>query len=175
MADLLFGQFGFDQQIGKTFVHSVILPPQVSALCLDHSFTLLCIFDGTSVVYLIITSLTVRRRGLRQTSPMPPNRLKFLSGEFLQIHSFIQKDQPTDGKMMNKSRNESADSLWDVDFELADQRISARRNRIRQRLDAVKKVQKMIQVKHIFGYTGGAAGEQFPVQVGLDFRQKQRS
>jgi DNA-binding response OmpR family regulator len=67
--------------------------------------------------------------------------------------------------MSNKNRIESAESLWDVDFELADQRISARRNRIRQRLDALKKVQKMIQVKHIFGYTGTAAGEQFPVQV----------
>ena len=67
--------------------------------------------------------------------------------------------------MAKPNRNESADSLWDVDFELADQRISARRNRIRQRLDAVKKVQKMIQVKHIFGYTAMAAGEQFPVQV----------
>ena len=67
--------------------------------------------------------------------------------------------------MSKANRNESADSLWDVDFELADQRISARRNRIRQRLDAVKKVQKMIQVKHIFGYTAMSAGEQFPVQV----------
>ena len=70
--------------------------------------------------------------------------------------------------MSNKNRKESSDSLWDVDFELADQRISARRNRIRQRLDALKKVQKMIQVKHIFGYSGISAGEQFPVQVCLD-------
>ena len=27
---------------------------------------------------------------------MPPNRLKFLSGEFLQIHSFIQKERRQD-------------------------------------------------------------------------------
>ena len=72
--------------------------------------------------------------------------------------------------MSNKNRKESSDSLWDVDFELADQRISARRNRIRQRLDALKKVQKMIQVKHIFGYSGISAGEQFPVQVWINWR-----
>ena len=68
-------------------------------------------------------------------------------------------------KMSKPNRIETSDSLWDVDFELADQRIGARRNRIRQRLDAVKKVQKLIQVKHIFGYTGMTVGEQFPVQV----------
>ena len=67
----------------------------------------------------------------------------------------------------NNRSNDSAESLWDVDFELADQRISARRNRIRQRLDAVKRVQKLIQVKTFFGYSSviSAAGEQFPVQV----------
>ncbi len=41
-------------------------------------------------------------------------------------------------------------SLWDIDFELADQRISARRQRIKQRLEAVKKVQVYFNHSSLF-------------------------
>ena len=58
----------------------------------------------------------------------------------------------------------AVNSLWDVDFENADQRISARRKRIRNRLDAAKKVRQMIQVKHMFGFCATSHLDRFPVQ-----------
>jgi dynein regulatory complex protein 1 len=62
------------------------------------------------------------------------------------------------------------DSLWDVDFEKADQRISARRARIANRLDAARKIKKMIQVKHVFvgGYHSQSTRETFPVEAQCD-------
>ena len=62
-------------------------------------------------------------------------------------------------------KQEIEESLWDVNFDKADQRISARRNRIRNRIDAARKVKTMVQVGHMFGYHGATQLDTFPVQV----------
>ena len=65
-------------------------------------------------------------------------------------------------------KTDSEDSLWDVNFEMADQRISARRQRIKNRISAAKKIRKMIQVKHLFGYHSTDNRETFPVEAQCD-------
>ena len=56
-------------------------------------------------------------------------------------------------------------SLWDVNYDRADERISARRQRIRNRLEAAKKVRTLIQVKHVFGYCDDVGVDQYAVEV----------
>jgi len=62
-----------------------------------------------------------------------------------------------------------AESLWDVDYDKADQRIGARRSRIRNRIDMARKIKKMIHVKHIFGYHSSDTKETFPGYFSLCF------
>lgn len=62
----------------------------------------------------------------------------------------------------------SEDSLWDIDFEKADTRISARRQRIKNRLSAAQKIRKMIQIKHLFGYHSSGTQDTFPVEAQCD-------
>ena len=62
-------------------------------------------------------------------------------------------------------QQEIEESLWDVNFDQADQRIHARRNRIKNRIDAARKVKTMVQVGHMFGYHGATQLDTFPVQV----------
>ena len=62
----------------------------------------------------------------------------------------------------------SEDSLWNVDFEKADLRISQRRNRIKNRISASRKIRKMIQIKHMFGYHSTENRETFPVEAQCD-------
>ena len=57
------------------------------------------------------------------------------------------------------------ESLWDVNFERAEQRIHARRKRIKNRIDAARKVKTMVQVGHMFGFKGATQLDTFPVQV----------
>ena len=64
----------------------------------------------------------------------------------------------------------SEDSLWNVDFEKADLRISQRRNRIKNRISASRKIRKMIQIKHMFGYHSTENRETFPVEAQCDAR-----
>ena len=52
--------------------------------------------------------------------------------------------------------------------EKADLRISARRNRIKNRISAARKIRKMIQIKHMFGYHSTTAQEAFPVEAQCD-------
>ena len=66
-------------------------------------------------------------------------------------------------------KQEIEESLWDVNFDKADQRISARRNRIRNRIDAARKVKTMVQVGHMFGYHGATQLDTFPVQVSSNY------
>ena len=73
--------------------------------------------------------------------------------------------QPTGTKIAAAS---SEDSLWDVDFDKADMRISARRMRIKNRISAARKIRKMIQIKHIFGYHSTENRETFPVEAQCD-------
>ena len=69
---------------------------------------------------------------------------------------------------MNFQSNFSQDSLWNVDFDKADMRISARRNRIKNRISAARKIRKMIQIKHMFGYHSTENRETFPVEAQCD-------
>ena len=68
--------------------------------------------------------------------------------------------------VMNPNAPEEA--LWDVDFENAEHRIGARRSRIKNRLDAARRIKKMIQIKHLFGYHSSDAKETFPVEAQCD-------
>ena len=75
--------------------------------------------------------------------------------------------QPQNGQQ--KTNNADAhDTLWDVDHDKADMRISARRQRIKDRVSAAQKIRKMIQVKHIFGYHSSGAQDTFPVEAQCD-------
>ncbi len=81
-----------------------------------------------------------------------------------QARSFARKsDKMAANTQGNKASSE--DSLWDVDFDKADMRISARRQRIKNRISAAKKIRKMIQIKHLFGYHSSDAKETFPVEA----------
>ena len=62
----------------------------------------------------------------------------------------------------------SQDSLWDVDHDKADLRISARRQRIKDRVSAAQKIRKMIQIKHVFGYHSSGTQDTFPVEAQCD-------
>ena len=62
---------------------------------------------------------------------------------------------------------EVEESLWDVNFEKAEQRIHARRNRIKNRIEAARKVKTLVQVGHMFGYKATTQLDTFPVQVGF--------
>ena len=75
---------------------------------------------------------------------------------------------PAGGVGNKLQKTDSEDSLWDVNFEMADQRISARRQRIKNRISAAKKIRKMIQVKHLFGYHSTDNRETFPVEAQCD-------
>ena len=55
-----------------------------------------------------------------------------------------------------------------MDFDKADMRISARRNRIKNRISAARKIRKMIQIKHMFGYHSTENRETFPVEAQCD-------
>ena len=52
-----------------------------------------------------------------------------------------------------------------MNYESTAERISARRKRIRNRLDAAKKIKTMIQVKNVLGYTDTTGGDTYAVEV----------
>ena len=62
-------------------------------------------------------------------------------------------------------QQEIEESLWDVNFDKADLRIHARRNRIKNRIDAARKVKTIVQVGQMFGYHRATQLDTFPVQV----------
>ena len=62
-------------------------------------------------------------------------------------------------------QQEIEESLWDVNFDKADLRIHARRNRIKNRIDAARKVKTIVQVGQMFGYQRATQLDTFPVQV----------
>ena len=76
--------------------------------------------------------------------------------------------QPSGKSTVVVGQQEVEESLWDVNYDKADQRISARRSRIKNRIDAARKVKTMVQVGHMFGYQAATQLDTFPVQVKMN-------
>ena len=77
----------------------------------------------------------------------------------------------TGKSVVGVGQQEVEESLWDVNYDKADLRIHARRNRIKNRIDAARKVKTIVQVGQMFGYQRATQLDTFPVQVNFVSRR----
>ena len=60
-----------------------------------------------------------------------------------------------------KVKSERSKSIWDVDYGKMEERIEARRERIRKRIDAAKRLTKLMKIQKMMGFKGEEEEEQF--------------
>ena len=58
-------------------------------------------------------------------------------------------------------KSERSKSIWDVDYGKMEERIEARRERIRKRIDAAKRLTKLMKIQKMMGFKGEEEEEQF--------------
>ena len=60
---------------------------------------------------------------------------------------------------VTKMQNERAKSIWDVDYNNMSDRIEARRERIKKRIEAAKRLTKLMKIQKLMGFQGPLDGE----------------
>ena len=60
---------------------------------------------------------------------------------------------------VTKMKTEKSKSIWDVDYANMGERIEARRDRIRKRIEAAKRLTKLMKIQKLMGYKGDAVDE----------------
>ena len=59
---------------------------------------------------------------------------------------------------VTKMKNEKSKSIWDVDYVNMSERIEARRERIKKRIEAAKRLTKLMKIQKLMGFQGALDG-----------------
>ena len=68
---------------------------------------------------------------------------------------------------VGKVKTELCKSIWDVDYSNMSDRIEARRDRIRKRIEAAKRLTRLMKIQKMMGFQGGDEEEEY-VKVATD-------